>query len=261
MTAALIISLRESFETALIVCVMLAFLKRTETARYDRWVWAGLGAGAAFSLALSVVLNLSIRTMPEAWRSTTEGIVMIVAAVLVGWMTVWMASRSRGMKQEVEREMSVHMQAGRALGIFLMSFLSTAREGTEMVIMVQAAMLSGVKMLHAISGVITGISGAALLAWVFFKGMRRISLRHFFAVTGIVLLMLGTGLSVRGIGLIAGTPETVAETHVEEEEFGEEVLEVLFGTSEIPSPLQMAGGLLYLSLIARAWYRASRRHA
>ncbi len=44
MTTALIISLRESFETALIVCVILAFLKRTEAGSYYRWVWAGLGA-------------------------------------------------------------------------------------------------------------------------------------------------------------------------------------------------------------------------
>ena len=260
MTAALIISLRESFETALIVCVMLAFLRRTETARYDRFIWAGLAAGAAFSLALSVALNLSIRTMPLEWRSITEGVVMIAAAILVGWMTVWMAGKSRSMKMEVEQEMSAHIQTGRALGIFLMSFLSTAREGAEMVIMVQAAMLSGVKLLHAISGVATGITGAAILGWVFFRGMRRISLRHFFAATGIVLLLLGTGLSVRGIGLLAGTP-VAAEAHVEEEGLGEEIMEVLLGTSEMPSPLQMAGALLYLSLIGRAWYRASRRNA
>lgn len=257
MTAALIISLRESFETALIVCVMLAFLKRTESASYGRWVWAGLLAGAVFTLSLSAILSVSIRTMPEAWRLTVEGIVMIVAAVLVGWMTVWMAARSRTMRSDVEREMSSHMRAGRAVGIFLMSFLSTAREGTEMVIMVQAAILSGVKLLHAISGVVAGISGAALLAWIFFKGMRRISLRHFFAATGLILLLLGTGLSVRGIGLLDGKQAIVKKES--EENFGDELLNTFFGANGEPTPLQAAGGVLYACVIGGAWYRASRK--
>ena len=260
MTASLVIALRESLETVLILSVMLTFLQRIHADRSKRWVWAGLCAGITASALFGVLLQTSLAGMPATWRSIAEGIVMILASVFVGWMTIWMTGKSRGMRTDIEQELSGHVIQGKAAGIFLMSFLSTFREGSELVIMVQAAILSGVKVLHALSGVLTGIAGATLLGWCLFQGMRKISLRHFFAVTGIVLLFVGTGLSMRGARLLS-TERGVHEASSEGENWMGELLEVSLGSSEMPTPFQAASGILYLSIVGGAWYRAGRKSA
>lgn len=259
MTSALLIALRESFETALILCVMLSCMEHRKTEGYDRWIWAGLLAGAAVSVLLSVGMSTALASMPAHWRSTTEAVVMIAAAVLIGWMTVWMASQSRSLKREIEREVSDHLAAGYAFGLFLMSFISTVREGTEMVILIHAVILSGVQVIHALSGALAGISGAAILGFLLFRGLRHIPLRAFFATTGVILLLLGTGLTMRGIGMLGAVEHTHSEAH--EESLLDEVLETFIGTDELPTPLQAGGGLLYIGIIGTAWARASRRRA
>jgi len=258
MTAALIISLRESFETALIVCVMLGFLQRTHNRSYGRWVWAGLAAGCICSIIFSILLHSFLYNVAEEGRMAMEAGIMILAAALVGWMTMWMAQKSKTFKSDVERSMSTHIQSKRVVGIFFMSFLSTVREGTEMVIMIHASILAGTKVLHAISGILAGIVGASLLGWMFFKGIRKISLSYFFVTTGIILLLLGTGLTVRGTGLMT-QHESIAEHH--EEGLLEEIFEVLLGTNTVPTPLQAGAGLLYASLVGGLWIQTIRKKA
>ena len=52
MGAAFLITLREGFEAALIVAIVLAAVHRGGRRGLDRWIWAGVGAALALSIAV-----------------------------------------------------------------------------------------------------------------------------------------------------------------------------------------------------------------
>ena len=63
--SALLISLREGIEMALVVGILLAYLSQVGARRAHRWVWAGVGAAAAVSLGfLAISAGLCLFAAP-----------------------------------------------------------------------------------------------------------------------------------------------------------------------------------------------------
>jgi high-affinity iron transporter len=66
-----LISLREGFEAALVVAIVLAFVRR-RAPEQARAVWAGTGVALALAVAVGVVLHVTVdgpRARPGAARS------------------------------------------------------------------------------------------------------------------------------------------------------------------------------------------------
>src|SRR4051794_26623182 len=102
MFESLIVTLREGVEAALVVGIIVAFLRREGYERYLGAVWAGIGVAAAASLAGAFVLY--------RWavnEEVFEGILYLGSAVIVGSMMVWMwrhaHALSGGMKGGLSR--------------------------------------------------------------------------------------------------------------------------------------------------------------
>ena len=83
MLSAFLIVLREGVEASLVVGIILVYLSRTSRTSLARFVWYGVAAAAALSLAVAVAL--------ERWRISEdgfEGLMLLIAAVLVMVMLV-----------------------------------------------------------------------------------------------------------------------------------------------------------------------------
>ncbi len=238
MTTAALISLRETFEASLIVCVMLAFLERSKRQNFAPALWMGVGTGIVFSILLAWLMQMYATTLGAEVKELYEGIMMLIAAGLLLWMIGWMAMSGRSMKMHIEKNMAAHIAGGSALGIFLLSFTSTAREGTEMVLLINATLFTSTN-IHTLAGVGIGVTAALAVAALLFRGSRRIPVRLFFAVTGVVLLVLGVWLTIQGIG--------------ELQEAG-----VFTGYEVTPSVLQVLGGTAYASVAACIWQLTRR---
>src|SRR5580765_1060096 len=91
------IALREGIEAFLIIALTLSYLKRTGRAHLARAVYAGT--------ALSVVTCFGAGVLFEkaANKSLWEGILALVAAVLVGSLLVYMKRVSGRLKGDIER--------------------------------------------------------------------------------------------------------------------------------------------------------------
>src|SRR5262245_44967124 len=133
MFEALVITLREGVEAALVLAIAAGLLRRQgQGAR----VSALLG-GASAALVVSAVLAwLAGRVTYN--QEVVEGIAMLVGAVCVLSLTWWMWKAAPRMKQEIEAGLAKGAQAG-ALGVALFGFLMVLREGFETAVFLAAA--------------------------------------------------------------------------------------------------------------------------
>jgi FTR1 family protein len=194
--SALLVALREGVEASLVVGIILVYLSRTGRRQLARFVWYGVAAAAALSLAVAVAL--------ERWRISEdgfEGLMLLIAAVFVVTMIVWMNRVARHLKKEIEAKVEAYAEkAGSAAGwgIFLFVFLMVLREGAELAIILRAVELSS-EGLQTWIGTIVGIGVAVAVGLFFFKGTLRVPLHRFFAATSVILMLVAFQLALTGL--------------------------------------------------------------
>ena len=206
--SALIIALREGIEMSLIAGIVLAYLTQLGARRAHRWVWLGIGAAAAVSVGFLGILNLLNAEFKGATEQIFEGVTMLLAAGFLTWMIFWMLRQARYLKGELHREVQETLAAGGAAwGIFLLVFFAVVREGVETALLLFAAPGEG-----KVLGSVLGLAGAASVGVLIYAFGRRIDLRTFFTVTGVLLVFFAAGLVTHGVhefvevGVVSGGP-------------------------------------------------------
>lgn len=201
----LIVTLREGVEVALVVGILLAYLRRTGRGAYARQVFLGLGAAILMSL-LGAVLIYHYGLDPD--NPLAEGTTMFVAAGLVTTLVVWMWKTGRNVRRRLENRLDALVgpadaSAGTqraALGVFGFTFVMMFREGIETVLFLSA--LSGTvggSPLYNLLGGSLGLLLATLFGVLLVRGSLHLNLGRFFRVTGIVLLILVAKLIAGGL--------------------------------------------------------------
>jgi high-affinity iron transporter len=194
--SAFLIALREGVEASLVVGIVLVYLARTGRTHLSRYVWGGVAAAVALSLAVAIALerfNIS--------EDGFEGLMYLVAAFFVVTMILWMNKIARHLKKEIEDK--VEKYAGRegsaaGWGIGLFVFLMVLREGAELALILRAVEIS-TEGLQTWIGTVAGIAAAVAVGLFFFKGTLRVPLHRFFAVTSSILILVAIQLAVTGL--------------------------------------------------------------
>jgi high-affinity iron transporter len=196
MLEALIVTLREGIEVALVVGIIAAFLRREAGGRHLGAVWAGILA----ALAASVLGGFLLRRLAIS-EEVLEGVLYLAAAVVVGSMLVWMWRHSRALSGQVKgtlaRIVTRERAAAAGAGIFLFTFLMVFREGMETVLFLSALSLT-TGGLETLLGVLGGVIAAFVFGVLFVRGSLRVDLARFFKITGIALLIFVAQLLVNG---------------------------------------------------------------
>ena len=196
MLSALLISLREGVEAALVVGIVLVYLDRTGRTALARYVWAGVIAAVLASGGVAYLL--------DRWQITEdgfEGVLLLVAAVFVVTMIVWMNRAARKLRKEIEQrvdQLAKRSSASSAWGLFLFVFLMVVREGAELALILRAVRLSA-EGLNVWIGTFAGLAVAIGVGIFFFKGTLKIPLGRFFAATSIILMIVAFQLALTGI--------------------------------------------------------------
>ncbi len=206
MLEAAVIGVREGLEAALVVGILLAYLRRIGNPRLSRYVfWGLLAAIGASILAAAGFVRFGLD--PE--NEVLEGVLFLVAAGFVATMVVWMWRTGRSMRTTLESQVaqivgrtgSVEMPARRAgIGLASFTFVMVFREGIETVLFLGALSMAirGNPLNNAIGGTL-GILLAAGFGALLFKGTLRINLHRFFRLTGAILLALVLKLFANGL--------------------------------------------------------------
>jgi high-affinity iron transporter len=194
MLQAFVITLREGLEAFLIIAISLAYLKKTGRRAMIPAVHWGIGVSVLLSIAAGVLLARA------ANQALWEGILALVAAVLVASLTVHMWRAGRRMKSEIEGRLEASsIKAGRAAfaGVFGFTLLMITREGMETALLMNA-LLFQVRSMQILSGAVAGTLAAASIAWLWSRYGYRVNLARFFQVTAVFLLVFVAQLLIYG---------------------------------------------------------------
>jgi high-affinity iron transporter len=133
-------------------------------------------------------------------QSLWEGSLAIVAALLVGTLTVHMWRAARRMKSEIEgRLQRSAVRVGRAAfaGVFFFTLLMITREGMETALLMNVVLVQNRK-LAVIVGALGGTLCAAGLSWLWSRYGHRVNLARFFQVTAVFLFVFVVQLLIYG---------------------------------------------------------------
>jgi high-affinity iron transporter len=265
MTAAALITLRETLEASLVVGIVLTHLRVLSQQKQNHWVWSGVGSGVIMSIALAVVFHFAFGGFTGRAEQLYEGIIMLTAAGLITWMFLWMISAQREMRAHIEGQVQAHVESKHPFGLFLLVFLAVLREGVETVLFLQAAALQAQSAGEQLFGACLGIAIAIFASVLFFRGMSRVPVRMCFRVTSVLLLLFAAGLVAHGVhelqeaGVIPILVEHVWDTNALLNENGTvgSLMKGVFGYNGNPSLLEAAGYGLYLAVVVLLWRRRS----
>ena len=200
-----VITLREGVEAALVVGIVMAYLKKAGQSSLNPWVYSGIGTGVLSSVLVGFLFGWTIQALegsdqPYApvLKPLLEGVFGLIALALLSWMLVWMTRQAKSLKSQVETEISSALNAdsGAGWGIFWLIFIAVLREGFETVVFIAAKFQQGwVPALGAVTGLVTATAIGVLL----FKWGVKINLRVFFQVMGVFLLLIVSGLVVSAL--------------------------------------------------------------
>lgn len=203
-----VITLREGFEAALIVSLILAYLAKTgRLAEHRGTVWFGVAAGGAASLLIGAILFASAGELEGDSEALYEGTAMIVAASVVTWMAFWMRKQAATIGGHLRAQVSDSLRTGGGAALAFVAFVGVAREGVETALFLFASTGESGAVVTMIGGV-AGLVAAVVLGVLFYRGALRMNLSRFFAVTSVLVIAFAAFLIFGGVhefGEVAGS--------------------------------------------------------
>jgi high-affinity iron transporter len=195
------IILREGFEVVLVVAALLAYVRRTGNLAMRRPILVGVGLGILASGGTAVLLATVFKLQP-AMAEALEGAAMLLAAVVLFWVSYWIISKAEADRWQryIHGKVQHAVAAGSGAALAAASFLAVYREGFETVLFYQALIGSAPAGDTAIG--LGFLAGSVLLAIVYALFMRfgfRIPIRPFFLATGTLLYVMAVVFAGRGV--------------------------------------------------------------
>ncbi len=256
MLPSFLLSLREGLEAALIIGIVIGVLHKIQRPDLKPVVWGGAASAIIVSIAAAFLLIKLGAEFEGTAEEIYEGIAMLFAAGVLTWMVFWMRSHADTLKMDLETDVRRATFKGGMGALFILAFLSVGREGLELVLFLVAAQMSS-DGLQTLLGALLGLATAALLGWIIFATTRNLSLKSFFQVTNVLLILFAAGLVAHGIhefneaGIIPSVIDHVWDINhiLDENSLQGQILKALFGYNGNPSLTEILAYISYFLLI------------
>lgn len=198
MASGFLLALREGLEAALILSVLFGAVNKINRRNLFPMIWGGAAVAAVVSVLAATLLYALGAQFEGRSEKIFEGLAMLVAAVLLTWVIFWMQKQGRSIESELEEDAVQATALGGGRALFFLAFLVIVREGLELVLFLTASAFSSNAWVTTL-GAIAGLGAAAFLGVLLFTSTRRLSLRSFFFVTNILLILFAAGLVAHGV--------------------------------------------------------------
>jgi high-affinity iron transporter len=262
-----VITLREGFEAALILGIVYTYLQKIGAQRHYHYATRGGLLGVLASIALGVIVTALSGPLLDIGPDVIGLSVIFLAVVVLTWHGYWMQQHARAVKGDIQRQIDEAQATHRMWIIGVIAFTGVFREGAETVLfmwglLTQATTAAG---WASALGALLGLLMAASLGWAIFRGGQHVSLKRFFGVTSVFLLLLAAGMFSTGIGrlemmgVLPATPTAWDTTFLlDDHGFVGGFLNGLIGYRSRPSMLEVGGYLLYLIVAGALLFRPDR---
>ena len=269
MLATAVIVFRETLEAALIVSIVLAATRGV--ARRGAWIGSGIATGVGGALAIAGLAGAIAGAFHGIGQELFNACVLIAAVAMLGWHHLWMAAHGRALAGRL-RTLSDSVRQGSATlaALSLAVGLAVLREGAETVLFLQGVAIT--EPLHdVLAGLALGAAGGAALGGLLYLGLVRVPVRHFFRVTGWMIVVLAAGLAAQAARFLEQAnllPPLVPElwdtsSLLSATSLPGQLLHILVGYTPTPSATQLAFYLATLAglILASRWRSATAQRA
>lgn len=195
--ANLLIALREGFEAALIVGIIVAYLVRSGRRDVLPKMWLGVFIAACLPLVLGAVLTWGPKTLTFQAQEIIGGSLSLVAVAMVTWMIFWMGNNARHFAADLRGSVEDSLASSASgWGVVWIAIISVGREGLETALFIWATVKSSVDnhVATTSAGVVVGLLISIVLGWLVYRGAVVLDMRLFFAVTGYFLIFVAAGV-------------------------------------------------------------------
>ncbi|MFC2083279.1 FTR1 family protein [Candidatus Bipolaricaulota bacterium] len=263
MLASLIMGFREGLEAFLLIAIILKYISKTDSFQLKSKVIQGTVAGVVISLILggllywlSAVLG-GVDSLTKVWESLAS----LVALALVTTFIFWMIRHGHDMAKHIEGQVAQNLSP---YGVFLISLVIVAREGTEIAIFSFAGK-------YPFGMVLLGVLAALILTVLVFYSLVRVNIAVLFRIT-LAYLILQAGYllgytvhegfaALRGYGMVHAENIVFAKAFdVSRSIFSHSngvigiPLHIAFGWYSKPEWLQFIIQYLYTTLVFFFWF-------
>lgn len=202
---ALSIILREGFEALIIIAAVVAYLIKTGNKGHLNLVYSSVGVAIILSFVTAYAINLIFGvSLAGQSREILEGVVMLVATLLLFYVGFWLLSNAGAKKWShyIQGHISDSLSSGDSKALWWTVFLAVYREGAETVLFYQALIFDAsssydFSMIGA--GFVTGVV-ALLIAYFIIKAFSlKIPIKPFFIATSAIIFYMSIVFVGKGV--------------------------------------------------------------
>jgi high-affinity iron transporter len=268
MGASFVIALREGIEAALIVSIILAYLRQLGASDRARLVWWGTVAAVILSALVGTAIFVAGAEFEGEAEEIFEGVVTLAAVSVLTWMIFWMRRQGARIRSELHEKVDTALVAG-GLAMAGLAFFAVLREGVETALFLFAAAQgtavegSSVAPASQVIGALLGLGLAVILGVLLYRGGIRMNLRSFFRVTGLILIVVAAGLFAYSLHelqeagwlpFLGGHAFDLSASLPDDEGIGA-ILRGLVGYNADPTWLEVVGWAAYLVVVGALFLR------
>ena len=261
-----LIGLREGLEAALVVGILLAYIRKTQRTHLLAPMWAGVSVAVLLSLGFGALLTFGPQTLTFEAQEAIGGSLSVISVGFVTWMIFWMAENARMLSAELKGKLDAVQTS--AWAVVLLAALSVGREGLETTLFIWSATRTAGQEANAtpMLGALVGIAIAVVMAWGMMRGMMRINLSRFFMITGAFLVIVAAGVLSYGIhdlqeaAILPGLNNIAFESYryIDPSGFVGTLLKAVFNLSSTTTWLEAGAWILYVGIVMPLFIRAQR---
>jgi high-affinity iron transporter len=266
--AAFLVALREGIEAALIISILLAYLRQIRAQDRQYLVWWGTGLAVVVSIVVGTVVFAVGGEFEGKAEQVFEGLVTLTAVGVLTWMIFWMRRQGARVKSELQERVDTALVTG-GFALASLAFVAVLREGIETALFIFAAAKGTAVETGGVSaqliGATLGLTVAVVLGVLLYRGGLRLNLRSFFRITGLLLIVVAAGLFAYALHelqeagwlpVLAGTAFDVSGSFPDDSGVGG-ILRAIFGYQANPTWLEIVGWFGYLVVVGGLFLRSA----
>lgn len=248
-----IVVFREILEISLIIGILTAATK--EIKGRTTWIVSGLTLGIISSLILALFTDKISESLDGMGQEFFNGLILISAAVMIGWTVIWMQKHAKSISGELKRLSKSVREGKKPLYVLLVVvFLSVLRESAEIVLFTYSYYISGTSLFDIILGLFCGVILGSILGIALYFGILKAFGKYFFIATSWLLVFLSAGIAAQGIGFwinaniipALGNPVFDASQILSQQSIFGKFLHIFFGYIDQPCGSQL---IIYFAML------------
>jgi high-affinity iron transporter len=267
MLATAVIVFREVIEAALIIAIVLGASRGIKGR--GRWVTGGIVLGCVGASLVALFAGFITDAFSGNGQALLNAGILLAAVCMLAWHNIWMSSHGRTLAGEV-REVGEAVQSGRRplAALLIITLVAVMREGSEVVLFMWAIAAGGEERLSMLFGGFIGLTAGALVGVLLYRGLLKIPMRHFFNVTGWLVLLIASGLAAQAAsflnqaGFVPALGNSLWDTSgfLSEGSLQGKMLHVLVGYTARPSGIQILFYVVTLTIVLTLMQWIGHRH-